>query len=151
LVTDSPSPFLRIHFLAVGWTDRRSVDIKEWVEVLAGEGSRSNPLADEALRSFGGLRVEFPPLGNHSRTTWLVFDPFAARGECSLSREFQVQIGTSLFPIGVVPSSDWILWSGSNGEYYCGRDFGLFELGAPFGDAIEGWLITGRTLRQCAD
>ena len=132
-----------------GWTRDRSVDISAWQAELAAQGYRLSPVAETALRSFGGLTFE--PVSatgpNFSNDEPLTVDPvLAGSGHVELARELTSELGGNWYPFGewlsfssvFVEDSGWVVATGLGW---------IWELGESVGDAITFALAADRPLK----
>jgi hypothetical protein len=123
---------------AAGWNPSRHVDTARWAAQLTGEGFSPVPLALELLTSLGGLIVKLPPAGLNPYGSELLFDPVrAASGEFDRVADWQDELAIKLFPLADEVKNGIVVWVGSDGKFYFGRECGLYLLGDSFTEAMD--------------
>ena len=136
-IGDISSEFASL-LLNSGWTVDRRVDPTDVVTKLSAEGFSPNAHARKILESLGGLTVRIPAAGLSASASHIRFDPvYAATDEYFRAEHFQSQLAITLFPLGEEVTSGGILWAGSDGKYYLGREFGLYLMGDTFREAMD--------------
>jgi hypothetical protein len=146
------SPELAELFSRSGWSSDRRVETSWWIASLESEGFRSNSTALAILESIGGMSVHMPPFGISPYEHEVRFDPIlAATGEFDRTTGWRDELEVELFPLGYEIRSGNILWSGNNGQFYFGRDLGLYHLGDSFNDAMKQLAFPVAPLNQCAE
>jgi len=88
---------------SAGWHPGRDIGdrVDEWRRLLAGsDGFEMFPVAEAALREFGGLRVEQSGPGKECARAPFVIDPTLAIGEGDRFSAFELELGARLFPLG---------------------------------------------------
>lgn len=152
ITTTDTSERFRVLLAKAGWFPERRVETKEWVAQLEREGFVPNAIAVSVIESFGGLVVPLPPAGISPYAHELHFDPVAAAtGEYELAEGWKDQIGADLFPVGEEVKVHSVIWAGSDGTFYIGRDFGLYRLGGTLAEAMDQLAFPTIWMPKCAD
>jgi SUKH-3 immunity protein of toxin-antitoxin system len=107
-----------------GWFPGRRVETARWRAMLVGPDM--HPAAEVFLGEFGGLLVDVHGSGRTAARTRFELDPSLCAGEEDRFRDWGVEIGRSLYPLGEL----------DHGRYFLGMDDrGLIYL-------VETWLAS---------
>src|SRR4051812_13719876 len=102
----NPNPFtapVLAELKDAGWTTDRKYQISAWILELGQQGYQISVAAEEALSSFGGLRLN--PVNrvgsNFSNDDPLIFDPIlAGSGHYALAEELHEELSGDWYPLG---------------------------------------------------
>ncbi|MFV2083557.1 SUKH-3 domain-containing protein [Micromonospora sp. LOL_021] len=131
-----------------GWSAKRAIDVRQWIEPLSNEGYRAHALAIAVLSALGGLSVEpANKVGpNFANDEPYNFDPFAAgAGQRALAVEVETVLGGQYYPIG-----EWLSYSSvfleSKGRVVAAGMGWFWEMGSSFEESLELAICANRPL-----
>ena len=133
-----------------GWNPDRCIDITELTRGVTEDGYKCNQYAIDLLELVGRLKVSLPKFGISKYDHVLSFDLTVAVGERDRVDAWEAVIGVALFPVGEVLSG-YIVWSGCNGSYYYGHEFGLYFLGDSLRVSMDQLAFPTKEMTLCAD
>jgi hypothetical protein len=104
-----PSPEAEAILRSSGWSPDQHRDISEWVGTLRREGNEVPPIAEDILRTYGGLRLAHRGFGGASCHD-IAVDPSLWYGAREMVADVEDAIGNSVCPLGetfgVISSQD---------------------------------------------
>ncbi len=134
-----------LHILKkAGWHPNRDnlerLDI--WKHRLLGPDGYCDmfPAAEQALREFGGIRVEQTGPGRECARSPFVFDPMLAEGEADRFADAESHVGGRLFPLGEAIGGHAFLAIAEDGRVFLVADE-VAELGKSIYEAVEALVI----------
>lgn len=122
-----------------GWTPRREIDIEEWVAQLTGQGYFFSDLAEEILKSFGGLVIR--PRAGIPEAAWasdpIFFEPMdAGDGMYERYEPLEATLGYRMSPLASCGGESTVM-SLDDGRIVSDSSFGLQLLGDTFPEALD--------------
>ena len=110
------------------------------------------PAIHRLLMEFGGLSVESSGPGVNKARNSIEFDPLWAEGESTEDGRltyYSSLLGSTLYPIGQVSNSPWMICLDLHGKVYMAGDC-LFFVGESFVEGVSNMLlgIRGKVLQE---
>ncbi len=130
---------------AAGWEPGRRLDVRSFVEVLAGDGYAVFPPVEEFVAAFGNLTISFPHYRDPTIIDHCHFD--VAQAVRNVFPEnvsyWSDRVGDPLCPIGEAFSNHMTLLIADDGAMYGGFEETLVKLGDNGDEALNN-LCGGR-------
>ena len=135
--------------LAAGWADSwdKASAVLDWTRKLE-LGFAIFPAAQQALRRFGGLRVEQRGPGEMCARETFVIDPLLALYEDDRFQAYASPLGTELYPLGEAAAGHVFLAISTDGRVFALMDE-IWLIGNTIEAAIES-LVRGRAAERLA-
>jgi len=108
--------------LSSGWTPGRLVDIRQWIEVLDGEGFAIHEAARKFLSEFGGIFVDVQGSGISCARVPFELDPTLCSGESDRFSDWGRRLGRALYPIGELDYGQFFLAIDEDGVLFIVSD-----------------------------
>lgn len=135
--------------LRAGWSPGRTIDISAWVSELDDQGYKLSDVADEALKTYGGLEAGPVEIAgpNFSNDEPIIIDPIlAGSGHRSLAIELSSELGGNWYPFGEWLSSASVFIRDDG--YVAATGLGwIWEMGESAEEAIEFALMANHPLK----
>ena len=118
---------------ASGWRPGRSVDIREDLSALLGEGFPVGDAAEAFLREYSRLTIEMPGKANHLIVDGVVaaHHAFVGWGEA-----YSEAIGQRVVPVGEY--SNLMFWVSTDGDIWATFDDDYGRAGASLPEVVQG-------------
>ena len=124
-----------------GWHPGRRIDLSPWVT----HGMKLFPAARRILAEFGGLVIGDNERGIDTARSDVDLLPKSYNRDRASESDLEREVGSRLFPIATVQSSNGELWIDEGGRVYLEGDFPdgaeLWYMGPTFIDALEVLLL----------
>jgi hypothetical protein len=126
---------------SAGWTSERAIDISHYERQFAIDGHELTAPVRDALRSLGGIRVQFPHPRDDTATTDIMLDPLIASNNFHARRdellEYDRRIDDIVVPFGTLHRCYMLILCSRRGGFYAAYDDELYLLGPNLEVALE--------------
>jgi hypothetical protein len=136
-----PSPEAEAILRSSGWSPDQHRDISEWVGTLRREGNEVPPIAEDILRTYGGLRLAHRGFGGASCHD-IAVDPSLWYGAREMVADVEDAIGNSVCPLGETFGASMLGILG-DGSVISSQDGDVVRIGENWRSALDR-LVLGR-------